>query len=194
MSKLAKMPVIIREGVTVTIQNNIIKVSGPKGNLNFNIPAGVDVKVVDGRGIVSLKDKNNDKLSPVLGLTRATLANLVAGAHTGFEKKLELSGVGYRAQADRGDLSLSVGFSHPVLVAAIPGISFSVLGKNFWLWLFRTNTGDIFLVIRPTRGNKVLAEVLGEFYPGVVHCDCWRAYDFLKNAYIPTQTTTTNSN
>jgi len=126
MSKLAKMPVIIREGVTVTIQNNIIKVSGPKGNLNFNIPAGVDVKVVDGRGIVSLKDKNNDKLSPVLGLTRATLANLVAGAHTGFEKKLELSGVGYRAQADRGDLSLSVGFSHPVLVAAIPGISFSV--------------------------------------------------------------------
>lgn len=62
--------------------------------------------------------------------------------------------------------------------------SFSVLGKNFWLWLFRTNTGDIFLVIRPTRGNKVLAEVLGEFYPGVVHCDCWRAYDFLKNAFI----------
>src|SRR3989344_9509129 len=126
MSKLAKIPVTIKEGVNVTIENDVIKVGGPKGNLIFSIPEGVDVKIVDGRGIISLKDKNNEKLRPVLGLTRATLANLVTGVHAGFDKKLELSGVGYRAQVDGGNLSLSVGFSHPVLVAAVPGISFSV--------------------------------------------------------------------
>lgn len=126
MSKLAKIPVIIKEGVTVTIENSVVKVSGPKGNLDFNIPKGVDVKVVDGRVIISLKDKNSDKLSPVLGLTRATLANLVTGVHSGFEKKLELSGVGYRAQVVDGNLSLSVGFSHPVNVSPVPGITFLV--------------------------------------------------------------------
>ena len=61
--------------------------------------------------------------------------------------------------------------------------SFSVLGVNYWVWIFRTKT-DILLVIRPTRGNKVLAEILGQAYSGVVHCDCWRAYDFLSNASI----------
>lgn len=126
MSKLAKLPVVIKEGVTAAIDNNVIKVSGPKGNLTFNIPEGVDVKITDNRGIVSLKDKNNDELSPELGLTRAALANLVTGVHTGFEKKLELSGVGYRAQVDGSDLSLSVGFSHPVKVTAMPGITFLV--------------------------------------------------------------------
>lgn len=61
--------------------------------------------------------------------------------------------------------------------------SFSVLGVNYWVWIFRTKT-DILLVIRPTRGNAVLAEILGKAYAGVVHCDCWRAYDFLSNASI----------
>lgn len=126
MSKLAKIPVIIKEGVSVTIENEIIKVSGKKGNLTFSVPSGVDVKIVDGRGIISLKDKNNANLKPLLGLTRATLANMVTGVDTGFDKKLELSGVGYRAQVSGGGLFLSVGFSHPVSVPAIPGISFSV--------------------------------------------------------------------
>lgn len=127
MSKLAKIPVAIKEGVNVTIESNIVKVSGPKGNLIFELPAGVDVKIVDNRGIVSLKDKNDENLKQVLGLTRATLANMVTGVSTGFDKKLELSGVGYRAQVVDGNLSLSVGFSHPVLVAAVDGISFSVV-------------------------------------------------------------------
>ena len=126
MSKLAKIPVIIKEGVTVVIDNDVIKVNGPKGSLSFKIPEGVDVKIVDGRGIISVKDKNNEELSPKLGLTRAILANLVTGVHTGFEKKLELSGVGYRAQTSGQDISLSVGFSHPVKVTAVNGITFSV--------------------------------------------------------------------
>ena len=126
MSKLAKKPVIIKEGVNVTAENGIIKVSGPKGNIAFKIPAGVDVKVADGRGIVSLSEKNNKDLKPVLGLTRATLANMVTGVHSGFNKKLELSGVGYRAQVSGNDLSLSIGFSHPVKVGKVAGINFEV--------------------------------------------------------------------
>lgn len=126
MSKLAKIPVSIKEGVSVTIKDNIVKVEGPKGNLTFRLPIGVDVKIVDGRGIVSPKDKKNENLKPVLGLTRAILANMVTGVDTGFNKKLELSGVGYRAQVLGQDLSLSVGFSHAVKVTAVAGISFSV--------------------------------------------------------------------
>ena len=61
--------------------------------------------------------------------------------------------------------------------------SFSVLGVNYWVWIFRTKT-DILLVIRPTRGNTVLSEILGLDYSGVVHCDCWRAYDILVHASL----------
>ena len=126
MSKLAKKPVTIKEGVIVGFENDIIKVNGPKGNLSFRIPAGVDVKVTDGRLTVSLKDRNNEGLKPSLGLTRAMISNMVTGVLTGFEKKLELSGVGYRAQAAGRDLTLSVGFSHPVKIKADEGLNFTV--------------------------------------------------------------------
>lgn len=139
MSKLAKKPITIKEGVNVTLGNDIIEVSGPKGNLSFKIPQGVDVKLADGRLTVSLKDptslcsaglsgagRNNKELGAFLGLTRAMIANMVIGVLTGFEKKLELSGVGYRAQVQGSDLTLSVGFSHPVKIKAMDGLSFSV--------------------------------------------------------------------
>ena len=126
MSKLAKKPVTIIEGVNVIIENNSVKVSGAKGNLEFRIPEGVDVKSIEGRLVVSLKDKSNEELKPSLGLTRAMIANMVTGVSKGFAKNLELSGVGYRAQLSGQDLLLSVGFSHPVKVAAIPGLTFTV--------------------------------------------------------------------
>jgi large subunit ribosomal protein L6 len=126
MSKLAKKPVTILEGVNITLENNLVKVNGPKGNLSFGIPEGVEVKSVEGRLLVSLKDKSNEELRPSLGLTRAMIANMVKGVSTGFEKKLELSGVGYRAQVNGRDLVLSVGFSHPVTIKAIEGLTFAV--------------------------------------------------------------------
>lgn len=126
MSKLARKPINIIEGVTVTFDQNAIKVSGPKGNLSFRIPEGVDVKSVEGRLQVSLKDKNNENLRPSLGLTRAMVSNMITGVSAGFEKRLELSGVGYRAQVNGSDLAISVGFSHPVKVAAVQGINFAV--------------------------------------------------------------------
>jgi large subunit ribosomal protein L6 len=126
MSKLAKKPVNIVEGVNIAFENDNIKVSGPKGNLSFRIPAGVDAKAVEGRLVVSLKDKKNEDLKPELGLTRAMIANMVTGVTKGFEKKLELSGVGYRAQIEGKDLIISVGFSHPVRIAGMEGLSFAV--------------------------------------------------------------------
>jgi large subunit ribosomal protein L6 len=126
MSKLAKKPVSISEGVNVSFENDTIKIGGPKGNLMFKIPEGVEVKSSEGRLIVSLKDKNNQELKPSLGLTRAMIANMVTGVTKGFEKKLELSGVGYRAQVMGKDLSVSVGFINPVIVTGVDGVSFAV--------------------------------------------------------------------
>lgn len=139
MSKLAKKPVTIKEGVNVVFENDIVKVNGPKGNLTFKIPQGVDVKSIEGRLVVSLKDptssrsaglrgasKNNQKFGASLGLTRAMISNMVTGVLTGFEKKLELSGVGYRAQATGRDIAISVGFSHPVKITADEGLVFTV--------------------------------------------------------------------
>lgn len=126
MSKLAKKPVIIKEGVSVAFENDSIKVSGPKGNLSFRIPQGVGVKIADGCLVVSLKDRNSEGLKPSLGLTRAMISNMVTGVLTGFEKKLELSGVGYRAQVEGSDLNISVGFSHPVKIKADEGLNFSI--------------------------------------------------------------------
>lgn len=126
MSKLAKKPVNVLEGVSVAFDQDVIKVSGPKGNLSFKIPSGVDVKLVEGRLIVSLKDKNSENLKPVLGLTRAMVSNMVTGVSKGFEKKLELSGVGYRAQIIGKDLIISVGFSHPVKIMGTEGLTFTV--------------------------------------------------------------------
>lgn len=126
MSKLAKKPVVIREGASVAFDNNVIKVVGPKGSLSFKIPNGIDVKSVDGRLAVSLKDKNSEGLKPSLGLTRAIVFNMITGVVSGFEKKLELSGVGYRAQVAGQDLTISVGFSHPVKIVADEGLTFAV--------------------------------------------------------------------
>ncbi len=139
MSKLAKKPISILADVNVVFDQDVIKVNGPKGDLSFRIPEGVDVKSVEGSLIVSLKDptssrstglrgasKNNQNLKPSLGLTRAMVSNMVTGVSRGFEKKLELSGVGYRAQVAGQDLTISVGFSHPVKITAGSGLNFAV--------------------------------------------------------------------
>jgi large subunit ribosomal protein L6 len=126
MSKLAKKPVSVLEGVNVAFDQNVVKANGPKGSLSFIIPNGIDVKLAEGRLMVSLKDKNNKELKPSLGLTRAMISNMITGVAKGFEKKLEVSGVGYRAQVDGRDLTISVGFSHPVKIAGIDGLNFAV--------------------------------------------------------------------
>lgn len=125
MSKIAKKPVEIVEGAQVTLENGEVKVIGGKGNLSFRIPNGVSVAIEEGKILVK-QTENNDNAKALSGLVRANIANMVKGVTKGFERKLELSGVGYRAQASGNSLSLSVGFSHPVKINADSTITFSV--------------------------------------------------------------------
>lgn len=125
MSKIAKKPVEIIEGVQVTYDANEVKVTGGKGTLSFKIPSGVNVKIEEDKVLVSQKEEN-DKVKALSGLVRAIIANMVKGVSEGFSKKLELTGVGYRAQASGNSLTLAVGYSHPVIIKADPTITFSV--------------------------------------------------------------------
>lgn len=126
MSKIGKLPVALKEGVSVTIQDGKVTVVGPKGQSSFTIPEGIVVKQEDTRLVVTQENKGDPVTAALFGLTRAKIANMVEGLTKEFEKKLELSGVGYRAQVQGADLILSVGFSHPVKISPLPGISFGV--------------------------------------------------------------------
>jgi large subunit ribosomal protein L6 len=120
MSRVAKKPIAIAKGVELTIQAENVSVKGPKGTLSIAKPAGVEVKVEDGNALLSA---NDPMLVPMAGTLRAILANMVHGVSEGFERKLELVGVGYRAAMQGKDLNLSLGFSHPVLFKAPEGIT-----------------------------------------------------------------------
>ena len=125
MSKIAKKPIILKENVTVSYDGSKAIVQGPKGSLFFNIPKGIKTEVKDNQIIVSQVKENDKETNALFGLTRSYLANLVEGVTDGFEKKLELTGVGYRAQASGNTLTLSVGYSHPVILKG-EGINFVV--------------------------------------------------------------------
>lgn len=125
-SKIAKKPVQIKQGVTVSIEGNSVKVAGPKGEQMFTIPSGITAKVEADKVLVEQVSKDDITKIALSGLTRALINNMVKGVSDGFNKKLELSGVGYRAQASGNNLTLSLGFSHPVNIVADPSIAFTV--------------------------------------------------------------------
>ena len=120
MSRVAKKPVALVKGVELNVQSDSISVKGPKGSLSVPKPAGIEVKIEDGNALLSANDAS---LVPLTGTLRAIVANMVHGVSTGFERKLELVGVGYRAAMQGKDLSLSLGFSHPVLFPSPEGIT-----------------------------------------------------------------------
>ena len=120
MSRVAKKPIALAKGIELNIQADNVSVKGPKGTLSIAKPAGVEVKVEDGHALLSA---NDPALVPMAGTLRAILANMVQGVSHGFERKLELVGVGYRAAMQGKDLNLSLGFSHPVLFTAPEGIT-----------------------------------------------------------------------
>ena len=122
MSRVAKKPIALAKGVELNIQAETVSVKGPKGTLSIAKPAGVEVKVEDGNALLSA---NDPLLVPMAGTLRAILANMVKGVSEGFERKLELVGVGYRAAMQGKDLNLSLGFSHPVLFKTPEGITIS---------------------------------------------------------------------
>ncbi|MFD0725531.1 50S ribosomal protein L6 [Lysobacter brunescens] len=120
MSRVAKKPIALPKGVEFNIQSDNVSVKGPKGTLSIAKPAGIEVKIEDGNALLSA---NDDSLVPLTGTLRAILSNMVHGVSQGFERKLELVGVGYRAAMQGKDLSLSLGFSHPVVFPAPEGIT-----------------------------------------------------------------------
>ncbi len=123
MSRIGNKEIILPSGVTLEITPTLIKVNGPKGQLEVNIPRGIEVELNDQSVLVKRK---SDNFKAFHGLVRSLLANAIEGVEKGFEKKLELHGVGYRAALEGNDLNLSLGFSHPVKVTAPDGIQFKV--------------------------------------------------------------------
>lgn len=122
MSRVAKAPVSIASGVEVKIDGQQVFVKGSKGNMNLSVHPSVDVTMED--GVLNVKSRTEDKQGwAMAGTMRALLNSMCIGVHEGFERKLSLVGVGYRAQAKGNTLDLSLGFSHPVLYAVPEGIT-----------------------------------------------------------------------
>ena len=106
MSKIGKLPIEIKDGTTVAVANRVVTVTGSAGSTTFALPQGIDVLVEENKVIVSQEEKGSTQTRALFGLTRAQLANIMKGVSTGFEKKLELAGVGYRASVQGADLLL----------------------------------------------------------------------------------------
>lgn len=125
MSRIGKQPIVIPNGVAVTIDKGVVTVKGPKGELTRAVHRDIAVEVVGSR--VQCTVARNSKQAPALwGTTRALIAQMIAGVMDGFQKKLEMHGVGYKAIKKGNNLELYVGYSHPVLIEAPSGITFTV--------------------------------------------------------------------
>ncbi|MEV6872861.1 50S ribosomal protein L6 [Amycolatopsis sp. NPDC051128] len=126
MSRIGKLPVAVPSGVEVTIDGQQIKVKGPKGTLEHTIAEPITVERGED-GTLQVKRPDDERTSKALhGLTRTLVNNLVVGVTAGYEKKMEIHGVGYRVQAKGSDLEFALGYSHPVKIEAPEGITFKV--------------------------------------------------------------------
>ena len=130
MSRIGRMPIAIPSGVTVEVaENNKVTVKGPKGTLERVLPEAMDIKV-DGEEVVVSRPNDLKKNKALHGLTRTLIYNMVVGVTEGYEKKLEVNGVGYRAQKQGKKLVLSLGYSHPVEMEDPEGIETVLDGQN----------------------------------------------------------------
>ncbi len=125
MSRIGKQPVPVPDGVDVTIDGLTVTVKGPKGEVTMTMPEGVAMNLEDGEVVVT-RDSDIQDHRARHGLVRSLVSNMVEGVVNGYSKKLEMVGVGYRANKRGSDLELQVGFSHPVLVEAPEGITLEV--------------------------------------------------------------------
>lgn len=129
MSRIGIKPIDIPQGVDVQVDKNVVTVKGPKGTLTRTVHKDMKVNIADGKIVV--ERPTDQKLHKALhGLTRTLIANMVEGVTKGFEKVLEINGVGYRAQMQGSKLVLQMGYSHPVEFEKIEGINFEVDGAN----------------------------------------------------------------
>ena len=130
MSRIGRMPIAIQAGVTVDVaENNKVTVKGPKGTLERVLPEEMTIKV-EGSEVVVTRPNDLKKMKSLHGLTRTLIANMVKGVTDGYEKVLEINGVGYRAQKQGKKLVLSLGYSHPVEMEDPEGLETVVEGTN----------------------------------------------------------------
>ena len=129
MSRIGRMPIEVPPQVTVSIKDGEVAVKGPKGELKRRVNA--EMSVAQEGGKLNVTRPSDAKMHRALhGLTRSLLANMVVGVTKGYDKSLEVQGVGFRAEKDGTNLVLRVGFTHPVVIKPRPGISFEVDAKN----------------------------------------------------------------
>lgn len=129
MSRIGKLPIQVPAGVTITVDSDAVRVQGPKGNLEQFMLPNVTVAVTDGEVIVSRNDDSKLAKSQH-GLMRALINNMVVGVTKGFERKLEVNGVGFRVAGSGQNLDMSLGFSHPVKYVAPAGVNIAVEKMN----------------------------------------------------------------
>jgi len=129
MSRIGQMPITVPPGVMVHIEGERVTVSGPKGELSRSFTSGMRINLEEAILTVSRPSDSKEHRSRH-GLTRSLLANMVEGVSKGFEKTLEIVGVGYRAEKVGDKLVLRIGYSHPVEVSPLPGTSLAVEGNN----------------------------------------------------------------
>ena len=130
MSRIGRLPIDIPQGVEVKIEEgNKVTVKGLKGTLEKNLPVEMEIKLEDNQIVVS-RPNDLKKMKSLHGLTRSLIANMVTGVSQGYEKKLEINGVGYRAQKKGKEITFNLGFSHPVAMTDPEGIETEMDGQN----------------------------------------------------------------
>jgi large subunit ribosomal protein L6 len=125
MSRIGSQLISIPDGVSVDYTDSVLHVTGPKGELSVTVSPRITAEIND--GTIAVTRHGNDRIARSLhGLNRMLISNAITGVSAGFSKKLEMQGIGYRAQSDGTSLTLQVGFTHPVVIPAPQGISFNV--------------------------------------------------------------------
>jgi large subunit ribosomal protein L6 len=152
MSRIGKKPIEVPAGVIVSLDPGRVTVSGPKGELRQEVPQRMQIAQEDGTVTVTRPTERGDDRA-LHGLTRTLIANMVEGVTNGFEKRLEIQGVGYRAALRGTDLELNVGLSHPVVIKPPQGISFEVPDNTTVLvkGIDKQLVGEIAAQVRKTR-------------------------------------------
>ncbi|MFA5967188.1 MAG: 50S ribosomal protein L6 [Patescibacteria group bacterium] len=133
MSKIGKLPIKLPANTTLTVADNHVTVAGPLGTLDWQLPLGVTVQQADGTVLVVNAHPEDRMTRPAHGLARARLANMVMGVSAGFERILDISGVGFRVEVHEPEVWLHVGLSHPVKLVIIPGVSIKVVKNEITL-------------------------------------------------------------
>ncbi len=156
MSRIGRLPVEIPDGVEVKVENNVVTAKGPKGTESVAIRPEIEVKV-EGKQIILTRKSDDRKSRSLHGLSRTLVHNIVVGVKDGFEKKLEIQGVGYRAQMQGSAINLQLGYSHPIVIEPPEGIKIAV-EANTKITIAGSNkqaVGDIAALIRSKRPPEV---------------------------------------